>query len=77
MGEGGEEVRRLWSDSADQETEAGALANHSAGMKDSVTSNISVINQTQSQTLNSGSEARCGILYLLLVIKWLFGVMSP
>ena len=71
-------MRRLWSDSANQETEAGALANHSAGMKESVTSNISVINQTQSQTLNSGSEARCGMnFYLLLVIKWLFGVMSP
>ena len=71
-------MRRLWSDSANQETEAGSLANHSAGMKDLVTSNISVINQTQSQTLNSGSEARCGMnLYLLLVIKLLFGVMSP
>lgn len=78
VGEGGEEARRLWSDSANQETEAGVLANQSTGMSHSVTTNISVINQTQSQTLNSSSEAHCGMnICLLFVIKWLFGVMSP
>lgn len=78
VGDRGEEAERLWSDSANQETEAGVLTNQSTGMRDSVTTNISVINQTQSQTLNSSSGARSRINFcLLFVIKWLFGVMSP
>ena len=72
------EDERLWSDSANQKTEAGALANKSTVLWDSVTANIPVLNQTQSRTFNSSSEARSGMnLCLLFVIKWLFVVMLP
>ena len=73
-----DEEERLWSDSANQKTEAGALANKSTGLRDSVTGNVPVLNQTHSRTLNSSSEARSGMnLCLLIVIKWLFVVMLP